>query len=353
MVEDATGPTLNTVARAIGVSRQTVSNAINAPEKVHPATLARVEAEIEQQGYRANNRARSLRIQRSALLGYCVRHPAWASVAVGGIMDRFVHAITRAAEQRGQHILLFTEDDSGPETAPEMAVYQDLFAHRVVDGFVLSDTHVGDQRQAWLAERKVPFAAFGRRWDSPERGPWVDVDGAAGTAAAVDHVVAAGHRRVAFVGWPEGSGVGDDRRAGWRRACRSHGLDDVLVRTATDGIDQGRALGADLLARGPDRAPTAFVCVSDTFAIGCLQAVRDRGLEPGRDVAVVGFDDSPAASLPGIGLTSVRQPIDEAGDAVVRLATDVLLDPGNTGERTEGLLLPPTLVVRTSSVAAT
>jgi DNA-binding LacI/PurR family transcriptional regulator len=329
-----TTATLATVADAVGVSRQTVSNALNAPEKVRPETLARIEAEIERQGYRPNNSARNLRIQRSCLLGYCMARPAGG---LNPVMDRFIHAITGAAEQRGHHVLLFTE------AGEPMATYQELFAHRVVDGFVISDTEVDDPRHGWFTELGVPFAAFGRRFET-ELGSWVDVDGAAGTALAVDHVAGAGHERIAYVGWPEGSGTGDDRRAGWRTACAARGLDTSLLRTSIDGVEPGRVLSASLLDLA--HPPTAIVCASDAFAIGALQAVRERGLAPGRDVAVVGFDDAPAAALPGIGLTSVRQPIDEAGEVVVQLVTDRLADPARSAD---GVLLTPTLVVRASS----
>ena len=329
-----TTATLATVADAVGVSRQTVSNALNAPDKVRQETLARIEAEIERQSYRPNNSARNLRIQRSCLLGYCMARPAGG---LNPVMDRFIHAITGGAEERGHHVLLFTEDG-----AP-MSTYQELFAHRVVDGFVISDTEVGDPRHEWFAEQGVPFAAFGRRFDT-ELGPWVDVDGAAGTALAVDHVADAGHQRIAYIGWPEGSGTGDDRRAGWRNACVARGLATSLLRTAIDGVESGRVLATGLLDLADP--PTAIVCASDAFAIGVLQAVRERGLVPGHDVAVVGFDDAPAAALPGIGLTSVHQPIDEAGEVVVRLVTDRLADPAH---EPAGLLLTPTLVVRASS----
>src|SRR6266508_5954352 len=103
-----------------------------------------------------------------------------------------------------------------------MSVYRSLLAQRAVDGFVISDTGVGDQRQGWFSEHHVPFAAFGRRWAEPEIGPWIDVDGAAGVAATVDHLVRLGHRRLAFVGWPEGSGVGDDRARGFLEAAADH-----------------------------------------------------------------------------------------------------------------------------------
>ncbi len=326
------------VARAAGVSVQTVSNALNAPHKVHAGTLARVEAEVARQGYRPNRSARSLRIRRAGLLGYCVRHPKEHTNA---LLDRFLHAVARAAEELGYHVLLFTEE---PDTDLPMTVYRSLLAQQAVDGFVISDTTVGDPRQAWFTEHHVPFAAFGRRWAEPEIGSWIDVDGAGGVAAAVDHVVQLDHRHLAFVGWPEGSGVGDDRARGFLEAAAAHGLPaDVVVR-AENSIDNGRRLATELL--GLAEPPSAFVCVSDDMALGCDRAVRDHGLAPGRDVAITGFDDTPAAGLPGVALTSIHQPVDEAGEHVVRLLVDQLTDPGAPSEQ---VLRAPTLIVRAST----
>jgi DNA-binding LacI/PurR family transcriptional regulator len=329
-------PTLDSVARAAGVSRQTVSNILNAPHKVNHATRARVEAEIERQGYRPNRSARSLRRRQTGLFGYCVQPPV-----ANAVMDHFIHAVTAAAERHGYHILLFTE---AADVQPSMAVYRSLLAQRAVDGFVISDTTVGDERQRWFTEHGVPFAAFGRRWEEPEVGPWVDVDGAAGSAAAVDHVVDLGHRRLAFVGWPEGSGVGDDRADGFGRACRAHGVRDDLIVRGENGLDTGHRLAAGLLALA--EPPTAIVCVSDELALGCDLAVREAGLTPGRDVAITGFDDSPAVGLPGVAITSVRQPVDEAGERVVNLLIAAL---GDRDEPTDPVLLEPELVVRAST----
>jgi DNA-binding LacI/PurR family transcriptional regulator len=329
------------VAEAAGVSRQTVSNIFNAPHKVLPETRARVEAEIERQGYRPNRSARSLRMRRSHLLGYAVPQPT-----PGGnpVMDRFLHAVTDAAERRGFHVLLFTQplDADSPRSA-----YEALLGQRAVDGFVLSDTIVGDRRQGWLRDRGVPFAAFGRRFVEPEIGSWVDIDNAAGTSAAVRHVAALGHRRVAFIGWPEGSGVGDERCRGFLQAAGEASLDVVAVERADDVMAHGRTIAERLLAA--TEAPTAVVCASDVLALGCDAALRSAGLQPGRDVAVCGFDDSPAASLAAVSLTSVRQPLDAAGDAVVRLLVDRIGDPDAPDEQ---ILLEPTLVVRHSTDAS-
>src|SRR5690606_7259140 len=171
-----------------------------------------------------------------------------------------------------------------------------------------------------------------------ERGPWVDVDGADGTAQAVAHLHALGHRRIGFLGWPEGSGAGDDRLAGYRSACQRLGVPQLVVRTE-HGMEPGRA-GAERLLGGAE-PPTAVVCVSDLCAYGVLRALAERGLRPGHDVAVVGFDDTPAAALPGIELTSVAQPVEQVGQAVVRLMLAQLgeLDPPDLSDH---LLLRPT-----------
>ena len=95
-----------------------------------------------------------------------------------------------------------------------------------------------------------------------------------------------------------------------------------------------------------EAAPTAFVCASDTLAMGVLRTLAERGLHPGRDIAVVGFDDSQVAQVVHPGLTSVRQPLEEVAIAVVRALEDLLGAPPKVAE---GLLLTPTLTVRGSS----
>ncbi len=159
---------------------------------------------------------------------------------------------------------------------------------------MLSGTARQDPRQAWLAQRGVPFVGFGRMWSGRQIGDWVDVDGASGTDAAVEHLVALGHRRIAFLGWPRGSGVGDDRAEGWQRAMRRHGLPTRGRRAqSVDDIDSARSAIKPML----DAGVTAVVAASDMLALGCYHALRERESAPGRDVSVIGFDDSPTAAI--------------------------------------------------------
>jgi DNA-binding LacI/PurR family transcriptional regulator len=154
--------------------------------------------------------------------------------------------------------------------------------------------------------------------------PWVDVDGAAGTVAATRHLLDAGHRRIGFIGWPTGSGVGDDRRAGWARTLAAAGVDPTgLDRATEDGVAAGEAAARDLL--GADSPATALLCVSDSLALGALHAARTGGpANGGADlpIAVIGFDDTSAAEA--MGLTSLNQPLAEAAACCVTLLARIL-----------------------------
>ncbi len=334
-----TGPNIAAVARAAGVSKQTISNALNAPERLHPATLLRVQRVIDELGYEPNRAARSLRTHVSRQIGYRIdpNRPHWASA----VMDEFLHALAESAQGEGYSLLLFTPRD----TADELTTYAEMLRTGSVDGFVLSGVDHGDERPGWLRRLEAPFASFGRVKVAGAGQPWVDVDGEAGVMAAVDHLVDRGHRRIAFLGWPTGSAPGECRVGGWRRALRKHELPGrAAIARAANTVDDATAAALRLL--DAEEPPTAVVAASDVLALGCFAAARQRGMEVGRDLAVIGFDDSPAAELAAPALTSIRQPLDEVGRSVIRMIVGQL-----SGARPprQGVLLEPTLVVRDSA----
>lgn len=318
--------TIATVARRAGVSRQTVSNVINTPDVVREETRERVREAITALGYRVNQAARQMRTGRSRLIAVRIE-PARDGIN-GSVLDRFLHGLTDAAGLAGYRVMLYTAADD----ADEIATYDELLSAYDLDAFVLTSTHHGDPRTSWLAARDVPFVTFGRPWGAPETHSWVDVDNAAGTAAATEHLLALGHRRIGFLGWPPGSGVGDARREGWHRALGPWGPSAE----ATDGVDSGASAARAILQR--KEPPTAIVCASDSLALGALQAAR----ELGRDVAIVGFDDTAVAQA--IGLTSVSQPLAEAATRCVDLLAEIL--DGRAPSAPTTVLLPPSLVVR-------
>ena len=334
-------PTMADVAKAAAVSLQTVSNVLNAPHLVRQQTRERVESVIAATGYRPLKAAQTLRTQRSHLIAVIIPEPGqWK----GELHNAFLHALTRRAQKSGYRILLFTAVDDDEE----IRAYDQLLIDYTLDAFILTSTHSGDRRTSWLRRKRVPFVTFGRPWGSTATHPWVDVDGACGERTATEHLIAAGHRRIAFLGWPEGSDVGEDRKAGWDQACQAAGLPtDGLLARMEDDLAQGRAACARLLSSA--EPPTAFVCVSDTIALGAWTEITARGLIPGQDVAVIGFDDSAAAAA--VGMTSVAQPLDEVADMCL-VALDRLLSPGRApGKRgaRQHALLEPQLVIRGSA----
>jgi len=298
-------PTLESVASRAAVSRQTVSNVLNAPHLVRPDTIERVRSAIDDLGYRPHRAAQALRTRRSRLIG--LRLEPVRDGINGAVLDRFLHALTEEAQTANYRIELFVASDDDAE----ITQYDQMLVAADVDAFVITGTHHGDPRTTWLVEHGVPFVTFGRPWGEPgttRDHPWVDVDGAAGTRAATEHLLAAGHRGIAFLGWPKGSGVGDDRRSGWSAAMRDAGFvaDELgrLDHIGTDDVAAGLAATRSLLAR--QEPPTAVVCSSDSLALGAMTAATAARAR----LEVIGFDDTPVATA--LGLSSVAQPVAEA-----------------------------------------
>ncbi|MEU4393523.1 LacI family DNA-binding transcriptional regulator [Kribbella sp. NPDC023855] len=332
--------TLVQVARWAGVSAQTVSNAVNNPERVAPATRQRILAAVEELGYEPNLSARALRNRSSSLIAFKTRpaRPDKASL----LMDEFLYALNASAAQAGYHLILVHAEDG---SANEIKAYRDLLKKTPVDAFVLTETHRNDDRVAAMRSWGVPFATFGRSWDGDDSTAWVDVDGRAGTRAAAEHVAAQGHRRIGHIGWLAGSEIGAERREGWLEGCRERGLETDLQALVPDTLEAGRQAAHRML--DSSRPATALVCASDTLALGVLRALHERGLRPGTDVAVTGFDDSPTAALVSPGLTTLHQPIDVVGRQLIQTIDNLL---AGDAREPQHVLLEPELIVRGSSL---
>jgi len=329
-------PTVNDVARAAGVSRQTVSNVLNSPEIVREATRERVQQVISQLGYRPHASARRLRTRRAATLA--VKIDATPDGVSGAVLDRFLHALTERADQLGLRVMLYAAKDANDE----VRAIRRLVQGSDVDAFVLTSTFHGDPRTAWLSEHGQPFVTFGRPWGAEDdpRYRWVDVDGRFGVRTATAHMLADGCRQVAFIGWPTGSGTGDERRLGWRDAMSTQGMTDeqmeVLTVSVQENLAEARAGVTEFLRR--NTAVDAIVAASDTLALAALLATQGR-------LPVVGFDNTPVAV--SLGFSSVDQRLDEVATQALRLVQQVMDAPDESSH----FLVEPRLVVREHSPA--
>jgi len=335
-------PSMSDVARRAGVSQTTVSFILNDTpgSNIPQETRERVLAAVRELDYRPNVSARNLRTQSTNLIGYGFDDPT--GVTSHPVLDHFLYSAILSLEAAGYHLLTFVAEER-TDTAP----YRELFRRGQVAGFVLANTNDNDPRIACLIEENIPFASFGRSNDA-WAFPWVDVDGIDGMRQVVDHLTAAGHRRVGLITWPEGSKAGSHRETGYAAGLTAAGIDpdrawivrgENLVQTGAEGM-------AALLRLPAAQRPTAVACVSDLIAVGALNAAAAAGLVVGHDVAITGYDDSALTQFLNPPLTSVRQPIGEVGRTIVRLLLGQLR---SEPDATDGVLLRPTLIVRQSS----
>ncbi|MFJ3474006.1 LacI family DNA-binding transcriptional regulator [Microbacterium maritypicum] len=333
----AKAPTVEDVAERAGVSRQTVSNVLNTPDIVRPATRERVIAAIHELGYRRHAAARQLRLRRSSTIG--IRLDPYLGGISGVVLDRFVHAITERASERGMRMLVY----AARTREEEIQRLSELWEGSEIDAAIITGTSRDDPRVRSLDQDGLPFISFGRPWGEDDiadpRHLWVDVDGAAGTRAATEHALTRGSS-VAFLGWPTGSGTGDDRERGWREAMDAAGVQGARL-TAEEGVPFARTVVDAALAAGP--APDALVCASDSLAVGALLAVAAAGLS----LPVIGFDNTPTAEA--LGFSSVEQRPEDVATAVLELLmgpTGEIVAPRTLQAGSAHALITPELVVR-------
>ena len=336
--------TLKDVAKAAGVSYQTVSKVLRGQITVTPETQERIETAVSQLGYRPNTAARNLRTQSSNLIGY-----GWlqgGSDSPHPVLNQFLYSAVQRAEQNDFHLLTFLIEEDIDNT---IAIYRELYARRQVEGFILADTNDNDPRIAFLIEAEIPFTSFGRandEWDFC----WVDVDGRNGMQQVTTHLQEQGHTKIALITWPEGSRAGEERENGYIAQMNQVDLSiepDWIVR-GENAVHFGYQLMGQLLALPPEIRPTAVACISDEIAIGAMNAALAQGLQVGNDLAITGYDNVPMSEFLFPPLTTVQQPIQQAGDRVIEL---LLKQINNVPILEKQILLKPELIIRQSSEA--
>ena len=352
-------PTLKDVAAALRVSPMTVSNAYNRPDQIAPATRARVLAGAARLGYPGPDpTARSLRRRRAGVVGLLYAGPLSYAFSDPAAVP-FLQGVSLATEAARLGLLLLS--GSAPEDTA-------LVAEAAVDGLITFALADDDPLLDAALGRRLPLVLVDQPALAGVASVGIDDEGGARVAAA--HLLEQG-RRVGVMSL--GLGPGPDRRGGPADARRQATATQPVARArlrgyataleaagvpwtsvpvyecATLSPAEGARAAAWLLEREP--RPTALLAMSDQFALGALDAARALGLRVPEDVAVVGFDDIPAAARAEPGLTTVRQPHVEKGQRAGRLLIasiqGVRPDPA-----AEAVVLPTELVVRGSTVRA-
>ncbi|MEU2257718.1 LacI family DNA-binding transcriptional regulator [Nocardia xishanensis] len=322
------------VAATAGVSVGTVSNVLNAPEKVAPATVARVHTAIEQLGFVRNDAARQLKAGRSRCVG----------LVVLDIGNPFFSDIARAAEQRAaQHDLVVLLGSTDADIDRER-LYLETFDEQRVFGLMIAPSGGELDRLHALGNRDIPVVLIDRNGTGTPFSS-VAVDNMGGGRMAVEHLCSTGRHRIAFVGGPHSLRQVADRLAGARSAIHDFpGAVLELIETPAPTVVAGRKAGERIVA-GPTARPDAIFCANDLLAIGVLQALTLHGVRVPDDIALIGYDDIDFAESTTVPLSSVRQPSHLIGTSAI----DLLIAAADGGAATEHICFTPTLVPRASS----
>lgn len=321
--------TIQDVARHAGVSISTISNVLNGrTDRMGADTLARVQAAIAALDYRPSRAARQLKTGHNPMLGLLV--PSIANPMYGTIA-REVEAV--AQQQHGHRLMLGnTYRDKDVETG----FFDDLLSHGV-RGVIMISSQLDEQHFEQAAHRGLVVVSYDRRAE-PGAAPTIDhvtVDNAAAAQLATAHLLAHGHKRVAFATAAGQTMSRREKVKGFLAAAQAAGLASaaqVIEGSTQDGYgdsqmaDVGRLLAARIAAL--PRRPTGVVAVNDLMAFGLLAGFRDAGLSVPGDVSVIGIDGLFLSGLMNPGLTTVRLPVPEMARTLVERVIARMADPG-------------------------
>ncbi len=327
--------TIADVAKRAGVSIASTSRALNGLV-ASAETIEKVHAAAAELGYSADASARSLKLGRTQQLAYAVAD-------IGNpVYVEMMKAIEGVVAASGYRLVISTTGDA----RATVDLVRSL-GGGYVDGMILSPLRVTDELVRAVESSSVPIVVLGRL--PTEVGvDTVMADSARGMELVVDHIVAEGHRRLAFLNGPVDTTPGRMRRDGFRRAVAAHaGVSSIEVVAPDFTIAAGYQGARELLEDGRDI--DAIVAANDLIGIGALHAADDLGIRVPDDIAVTGVDDTELALVSRPGLTSVDLGSAERGRLAAQLLVARLADPDRPAH---SVTVAPALRVRGSSVGA-
>jgi DNA-binding LacI/PurR family transcriptional regulator len=332
-------PTISDVAALAGVSPAAVSKVFNGTGSISTATEARIREAARKLNWTPSATAVALRTAKSQTIGLVLNRQSQTS-ALSATSAELITGLESVLSEHDYGLLLhlFTR-----EQGEEAALYRRLADSRRVDGIVLTDSSIGDQRYTLMRDLHMPAVLVGVPWQA-DPIPHLPDDGDGGLSEVAGHLLELGHRRIAYIGGPEDRVQAGARRTGFERALAAGGVLASPVLAATSYSPAEAAAFTRELVTLADR-PTAIVYGNDTMAIAGMRAARDAGLSIPGDLSIVGYDGSSLSEWTEPQLTTVQRNVVQRG----RVAAALLLR--QLGEHVDGdfELAPPHLVVRDST----
>jgi len=330
--------TISDVASHLGLTKSTVSRALNGYGDIAEGTVLRVRKAADQLGYRPLAQAQAIRTGRARALGLVLN--AGGEDAHKPFLTDFLDGISRAASAETWTLTVATALDE----ADEVETLSRLVDERKVDGFILPRTKSRDPRIDLLRDRDVPFLLYGRTAD-PQGCAWFDIAGEDAMRDAVLRLARAGHSRIGFINGAPIYHYSALRRAGYLDGLQQAGLtaDPTLMQDGAISMPQGEVAGLRLLDL--PTPPTAIVCALDIAALGVYRAAERAGRRVGRDLAVISYDGIPEGAHAEPPLTTYAVDTRAAGR---RLAEMLIARIRGASAEELRALVPATLIPRGS-----
>jgi DNA-binding LacI/PurR family transcriptional regulator len=325
---------MDDVAEVAGVSRGTVSRALNGGRNVSGSALSAINKAIRNTGYVINPHARSLATQRSMSVAFVLSEPQ-DRLFEDPNFHLLLHGCTQALADNDITVLLTLA--GSPDERKRVSRFVSA-GH--VDGVLLVSTHSGNPLVDELRDQDLPVVACGRPLGHERDISYVAADDRDGARQMVTYLRSQGYRRIGMIGGPLDTPGGVDRLAGYRDVLGS--VADSLVVSGDYTQASGDAAMTRLLTQATD-VDAVFVA-SDLMAAGALAALRRAGRRVPEDVAVAGFDDSRIAAACHPPLTTIRQPWARISTEMARLLQSLI-----DGDENSAVILPTELVIRESA----
>ena len=340
--------TIKHVAAEAGVSLQTVSRVINDGPNVREAIKARVRDAIEKLGYVPSLAARRMGGTRSYLLLALNDRDrtieGWRSRDGTDWVDQMLLGGMLKCAEHGYRLIFELVDTHSDHVEREIAA---AMAAVHPDGVILTPPHSDNPAiTGLLSAKNIPFARIGST--GRDTGFAISMDEAAASAAATEHLLSLGHRRIAFITGSDEYALSAARLEGYRAAMRKAGLGDDPSLVARGDFTYASGAEATRTLLSSPEPPTAIVASSDQMSLAALHVARAQGLDVPRDLSIVSFDDTPIVKFATPPLTAIRQPI----APMTERAAELLIRAAN-GEPApdEPSILPFELIVRESTAA--
>lgn len=332
-------PTISDVATLAGVSPGAVSKTFNGTGSISAATEQRIREAARKLNWRPSATAVALRTARAQTIGLVLNRQS-SSSALSPTSAELITGIESVLSDHDYGLLLhlFTRDQG-----EEAALYRRLADSRRVDGIILTDSSIGDQRYSLMRELQMSAVLVGVPWDD-DSIPHLPDDGDGGLSDVAAHLLSLGHRRIAFVGGPESRVQAGARRMGFERALLAAGVIPAPV-LAASSYSPAEAAEFTTAVLASDSRPTAIAYGNDSMAIAGMRAARSAGLSVPDDISIVGYDGSSISEWTEPQLTTVQRNVVQRG----RVAAALLLRQLDETVEGDFELTPPHLVVRGST----